>query len=152
MAFFGPNADTLVGLFDPQEGERVQHVRRQVRGEQRVDRPTDLVPRGSGAGGAFASEAGVERLLGAAGFERVRTVARELDVRFADADQWHAISWSTGQRAVWSGSRRGSGRRCVGGPRVSSSRPARREATCCASGSATPWVCGEPDRAGWMRA
>ncbi len=35
------------------------------------------------------------------GSSEVRTVTRELDVRFADADQWHAFSWSTGQRAVW---------------------------------------------------
>jgi acyl-CoA reductase-like NAD-dependent aldehyde dehydrogenase len=60
-----------------------------------------LDARTSGAGGAFASDAGVERLLGDAGFERIRTVTRELDVRFADADQWHAFSWSTGQRALW---------------------------------------------------
>jgi ubiquinone/menaquinone biosynthesis C-methylase UbiE len=63
--------------------------------------PQMLDARGSGRVGPFASDAGVEGLLVEAGFEQVRTVTRELDVRFADADQWHAFSWSTGQRAVW---------------------------------------------------
>lgn len=63
--------------------------------------PNMLDARTSGAGGAFASDTGVERLLEEAGFGRVRTVTRALDVRFADAGQWHAFSWSTGQRALW---------------------------------------------------
>jgi hypothetical protein len=31
----------------------------------------------------------------------VRTADLDLEVVFADADQWHAWSWSHGQRAIW---------------------------------------------------
>jgi ubiquinone/menaquinone biosynthesis C-methylase UbiE len=57
--------------------------------------------RTTGAVGPFASDAGVEGLLTAAGFTSVHTVRDAVDVRFDDAEQWHAFSWSTGQRAMW---------------------------------------------------
>ena len=108
---------------------------------------TRAVPGGSGP---FASDAGVERLLGDAGFEQVRTVTHDLDVRFADADQWHAFSWSTGQRAVWERIRAGRARpRCAGGRGRCLSRPAPRAAVrACASRSATPWGCRRRRRLG----
>jgi predicted exporter len=43
----------------------------------------------------------MEQLVGAAGFAEVRTVTVELPVRFADAEQWHAFTWSVGQRQMW---------------------------------------------------
>ena len=52
-------------------------------------------------GSAFDTDAGVEHLVASAGFVDVRTHAFDLDVVFADADQWRAWSWSHGQRAVW---------------------------------------------------
>ncbi len=52
-------------------------------------------------GSAFDSDAGVEGLVESAGFVDVRTHAFDLDVVFADVDQWQAWSWSHGQRAVW---------------------------------------------------
>ena len=57
--------------------------------------------RTSGASGPFASDAGMEDLVRDAGFSDVRTVLGSIPVRFADDDQWHAFSWSTGQRAMW---------------------------------------------------
>jgi ubiquinone/menaquinone biosynthesis C-methylase UbiE len=60
-----------------------------------------LDARTSGSGGPFASDAGMEDLLRAAGAADVRTVRQDLAVRFADADQWRAFSLSTGQRAMW---------------------------------------------------
>ena len=55
----------------------------------------------SGAGNAFASDAGVEDLFTAAGFTDVSTVTSSVDVRFRDADHWYEWSWSVGQRAMW---------------------------------------------------
>lgn len=60
-----------------------------------------LDARTSGAEGPFASDAGVEELLRAAGLGHVHTVTDSIDVRFADASQWEAFSWTTGQRAMW---------------------------------------------------
>lgn len=60
-----------------------------------------LDARTSGTGGPFASDAGMEELVRAAGAADVRTVRQDLAVRFADADQWRAFSMSTGQRAMW---------------------------------------------------
>lgn len=57
--------------------------------------------RTSGRRGPFASDAGMEALVQAAGFVEVRTVTGSVPVRFADAGQWHAFSWSTAQRAMW---------------------------------------------------
>ena len=57
--------------------------------------------RTTGKWGPFASDEGMERLVEEAGFTDVRTVAWTLPVRFADADQWLAFSWSTGQRRMW---------------------------------------------------
>jgi ubiquinone/menaquinone biosynthesis C-methylase UbiE len=57
--------------------------------------------RTSGRRGPFASDAGLEALVEAAGFTEVRTVTGSLAVRFADAAQWHAFTWSTAQRAMW---------------------------------------------------
>jgi len=57
--------------------------------------------RTSGKRGPFASDAAMEQLVRDAGFSEVRTVAASIPVRFADAGQWHAFSWSTAQRAMW---------------------------------------------------
>ena len=59
--------------------------------------------RTSGAAGPFGSDAGMEALVAAAGFTAVRTVTGAVPVRFADADQWHAFTWSVGQRRMWMG-------------------------------------------------
>jgi len=58
-------------------------------------------PRTTGSSSPFASDAGVERLVADAGYADVRTETLDLPVRSADADQWFAFSWSTGQRAMW---------------------------------------------------
>lgn len=63
--------------------------------------PQMLDARTSGSGGPFASDAGMEELMRAAGATDVRTVGQDLPVRFADAEQWRAFSMSTGQRAMW---------------------------------------------------
>lgn len=55
----------------------------------------------SGAKGPFESDAGMEQLVGAAGYTEVRTLTTELPVCFADAEQWHAWTWSIGQRRMW---------------------------------------------------
>jgi ubiquinone/menaquinone biosynthesis C-methylase UbiE len=60
-----------------------------------------LDARTSGEKGPFASDAGMERLMGVAGGTDVRTVLQDLEVRFADAEQWRSFSMSTGQRAMW---------------------------------------------------
>jgi ubiquinone/menaquinone biosynthesis C-methylase UbiE len=57
--------------------------------------------RTSGASGPFESDAGMEQLVGDAGYADVRTVTAELPVRFTDAEQWHAFTWSIGQRRMW---------------------------------------------------
>lgn len=57
--------------------------------------------RTSGRRGPFASDAGMERLVQEAGFQDVRTLQGTIPVRFADAAQWHAFTWSTAQRAMW---------------------------------------------------
>ena len=66
--------------------------------------PPDLRDaRTSGAAGPFGSDAGMEALVAAAGFTDVRTVTGAVPVRFADADHWHAFTWSVGQRRMWMG-------------------------------------------------
>ncbi len=57
--------------------------------------------RARAARGPFGSDAAMEALVGAAGFADVRTRGLALPVRFADAAQWFAFSWSTGQRLMW---------------------------------------------------
>ena len=57
--------------------------------------------RTSGKRGPFADDAGVEGLLRQAGLPQVRTVTRSLTAVFDDPEQWHAFSWSHGQRAMW---------------------------------------------------
>ena len=57
--------------------------------------------RTSGAQGPFSSDAGMEGLVSGAGFADVRTVATSVAVHFTDAEQWHAFTWSVGQRAMW---------------------------------------------------
>lgn len=49
----------------------------------------------------FDSDTGVEQLVGAAGFRRVRTETFPLDVVLRDVDHWQQWSMSHGQRAVW---------------------------------------------------
>jgi SAM-dependent methyltransferase len=57
--------------------------------------------RTSGRKGPFATDAGMEALVLDAGFADVRTVTGSVPVRFANVEQWHAFSWSTGQRRMW---------------------------------------------------
>lgn len=63
--------------------------------------PEMLDARTSGDDGPFRSDAGMERLMRTAGATDVRTVHQDLEVRFADAEQWRIFSMSTGQRAMW---------------------------------------------------
>ena len=58
-------------------------------------------PRTTASDSPFASDAGVEGLLIDAGFTQVRTVSETVDVRFDDEEQWHAWTWSVGQRRMW---------------------------------------------------
>jgi ubiquinone/menaquinone biosynthesis C-methylase UbiE len=67
---------------------------------QDVFRPYLPVP-AFAAPSPFATDEGVEGLFTAAGFRKVRTEAFDLDVTFADVDQWYEWSWSHGQRATW---------------------------------------------------
>ena len=64
--------------------------------------PQMLDARASGTEGVFASDAGLEGLLTAAGFDAVRTTHLEVDAVFRDAEHWVQWSWSHGQRAMWS--------------------------------------------------
>jgi ubiquinone/menaquinone biosynthesis C-methylase UbiE len=57
--------------------------------------------RTTGKDGPFGSDAGMERLVTEAGYVDARTEILDLPVRFADAEQWHAFTWSIGQRAMW---------------------------------------------------
>lgn len=57
--------------------------------------------RTSGKSGPFGSDAGMEQLVSDAGFVDVRTVTGSIPVRFANAEQWHDFTWSTGQRVMW---------------------------------------------------
>jgi SAM-dependent methyltransferase len=63
--------------------------------------PHLLDARTSGGSGPFASDRGVEELLTAAGFGRVRTAGLDVTVALEDPEQWRAWSWSHGQRAMW---------------------------------------------------
>lgn len=63
--------------------------------------PQMLDPRTTGAAGPFASDAGVETLLRAAGFCRVRTTGADFDATFSHPQHWYDWSLSTGQRAMW---------------------------------------------------
>jgi ubiquinone/menaquinone biosynthesis C-methylase UbiE len=53
------------------------------------------------SGGPFESDEGMEQLVTASGYVDARTVRSEVAVRFADAQQWHDFTWSTGQRQMW---------------------------------------------------
>lgn len=57
--------------------------------------------RTSGKSGPFASDASMEELVLKAGFDEVHTVSGSVPVRFANAEQWHDFTWSTGQRVMW---------------------------------------------------
>jgi ubiquinone/menaquinone biosynthesis C-methylase UbiE len=63
--------------------------------------PAMLDPKVMGPQSPFATDAGMEGLLRAAGAGEVRTVTRRLDVPWGDVDGWKAFSMSTGQRAMW---------------------------------------------------
>ena len=63
--------------------------------------PQMLDARVTGQAGPFSSDEGVEQLVRAAGFDRVRTVSADFSVQFADADHWHSWTWSHWQRAMW---------------------------------------------------
>jgi ubiquinone/menaquinone biosynthesis C-methylase UbiE len=60
-----------------------------------------LDARTTGAAGPFSSDAGVEELVGAAGYTAARTTHFDVEVSFADADEWYVFSRSHGQRAMW---------------------------------------------------
>jgi ubiquinone/menaquinone biosynthesis C-methylase UbiE len=60
-----------------------------------------LDARTTGAAGPFSSDAGVEELVGAAGYIDVRTTHFDTEVTFADVDEWHEFTRSHGQRAMW---------------------------------------------------
>ena len=60
-----------------------------------------LDARVSGASGPFASDAGVESLLTAAGYHGVRTENFDVEVTLADADEWYLFTRSHGQLAMW---------------------------------------------------
>ncbi len=49
----------------------------------------------------FASDAGIEALVSAAGGHDVRSVLEDLPVVFDDAERWRAWTMSTGQRMMW---------------------------------------------------
>lgn len=63
--------------------------------------PAILDPRTRSDESPFGSDEGMERMLADAGFVDVRTVGATIPVRFTDTDQWHAWTWSTGQRRMW---------------------------------------------------
>jgi ubiquinone/menaquinone biosynthesis C-methylase UbiE len=60
-----------------------------------------LDARTTGAAGPFSTDAGVEELVSAAGYTGVRTALSDIEVTFADVDEWYAFSRSHGQRAMW---------------------------------------------------
>ena len=60
-----------------------------------------LDARTTGAAGPFSTDAGVEELVGAAGYTGVRTTSFDLEVTFTDVGEWQAFSRSHGQRAMW---------------------------------------------------
>jgi ubiquinone/menaquinone biosynthesis C-methylase UbiE len=57
--------------------------------------------RTSGTTGPFASDAGMETLLGDAGLVEVRTAHRTVHATFRDVEHLLEFSWSHGQRAMW---------------------------------------------------
>jgi len=57
-------------------------------------------PRTAGEESLFATDAGMETLLDAAGAREVRTVTRSTVVEFADVAAWQRFAMSTGQRAM----------------------------------------------------
>ncbi|MFL6158532.1 MAG: class I SAM-dependent methyltransferase [Marmoricola sp.] len=63
--------------------------------------PTLRDARTNGAQGPFASDAGMEELVRAAGASSVTTTVEPAVLEFADVDQWLRFSMSTGQRAMW---------------------------------------------------
>lgn len=63
--------------------------------------PGMLDARTTGAAGPFSSDAGVEELVGAAGYTGARTTHFDIELSFADVDEWYTFSRSHGQRAMW---------------------------------------------------
>ncbi|MEC5153530.1 ubiquinone/menaquinone biosynthesis C-methylase UbiE [Cryobacterium sp. CAN_C3] len=63
--------------------------------------PQLLDARTSGIRGPFATDAGVEALFAAAGFDSARTTHIDLPVHFNDVDQWRRWSMSHGQLSHW---------------------------------------------------
>jgi SAM-dependent methyltransferase len=49
----------------------------------------------------FATDERVEAMLRAAGFAEVRSELATYDIRFDDAEQWHAWSWATPMGGIW---------------------------------------------------
>lgn len=65
--------------------------------------PPDLLDaRTSGAAGPFASDEGMEALLGEAGYQEVRTTTATVSPRFDDPEHWYRWSMSVGLRRFWS--------------------------------------------------
>lgn len=63
--------------------------------------PALLDARTSGRSGPFASDAGMEELFTGAGLTEIRTVTRDVEAVFRDADHLVAFTRSHGQRAMW---------------------------------------------------
>jgi ubiquinone/menaquinone biosynthesis C-methylase UbiE len=57
--------------------------------------------RTNGKAGPFESDLKMEQLLRDAGFSNVHTLTATIPVRFANAEQWYAFTWSVGQRMMW---------------------------------------------------
>jgi ubiquinone/menaquinone biosynthesis C-methylase UbiE len=55
----------------------------------------------SGQKDSFASDKGMEDLLGAAGFINVRTVLDRIPLHFDSPQHWYDFSWSVGMRQMW---------------------------------------------------
>ncbi len=68
---------------------------------RRYQPPGACGARGKGTSSPFASDAGVEQLLSAAGLTGVRTETVTVPVRFRDPDHFYEWSWSVGQRRTW---------------------------------------------------
>jgi SAM-dependent methyltransferase len=92
-----PGGRLAISTFGPQD-----RVWQAVDGTFRPYLPAGMLDaRTTGAAGPFATDAGVEGLVTAAGYTGVRTDHFDVEVTFADVDEWYLFSHSHGQRAMW---------------------------------------------------
>lgn len=96
-ALLRPGGRLGVVTFGPQDDwwESLDAVFRPYLPQEMLDART------SGQDGPFSSDAGMERLVAAAGYVEVGTTAWELPVRFVSPDQYLDWTMTTGQRAMW---------------------------------------------------